>query len=106
MLYGCTVVEEQCSIVALYCCMTNLPLNPRTRYMVHGHCIVVLETSSNSILHCNILKVNTVFCSLKDARSSSQESAQHLSGTSTISRRRERKSRYLGRDVANPVILG
>jgi hypothetical protein len=58
-LYGCTVVQDQCSIVALYCCITSPPVYPST---IHGHCIVVLDTSNVSILHCTALKVQTVYC--------------------------------------------
>ena len=29
---------------------------------IHGHCIVVLDTSNFSILHCTTLKVHTVYC--------------------------------------------
>jgi hypothetical protein len=38
-VYGCTVVQDQCSIVALYYCITSLPVYPNT---VHGHCTTVL----------------------------------------------------------------
>jgi hypothetical protein len=58
VLYGCTVVQDQCSIVALYCCITSLPVIPST---THGHCIVVLDTSKISILHCTRLKAYTVY---------------------------------------------
>jgi hypothetical protein len=47
-------------MVALYCCITSLPVYPST---IHGHCIVVLlDTSNSSILHCTTLKVQTVYC--------------------------------------------
>ena len=62
-LYGCTVVQDQCSMVALYCCITSLPVYPST---IHGHCIeVLLDTSNSSILHCTKLKVQTVYCIIK-----------------------------------------
>jgi hypothetical protein len=60
------------SVVRLYChtgsefycntvfCISSIPVYPST---IHGHCIVVLDTSNISILHCTILKVNTVYCS-------------------------------------------
>jgi hypothetical protein len=58
--YGCTVVQDQCSIVALYCCITCLPVYPST---IHGHCsVVLLDTSNSSTLHCTTLKVQTVYC--------------------------------------------
>jgi hypothetical protein len=41
-------------IVTLYFCITSLPVYPST---VHGHCIVVLDTSNSSILHGTTLKV-------------------------------------------------
>ncbi len=58
-VYGCTVVQDQRSIVALYGCITSLPVYPRT---IHGHCIIVLDTSNVGILHCTTLKVQTVYC--------------------------------------------
>ena len=30
LLYGCTVVQDQCTIVALYYCITILPVYPNT----------------------------------------------------------------------------
>jgi hypothetical protein len=66
VLYGCTVVQDQCSIVTgMYCCVTTLPVYPST---THGHCIVLLDSSNKSILHCTILKVNTVYCTLHGNR--------------------------------------
>jgi hypothetical protein len=60
-LYGCNVVQDQYSMVALYCCITSLPVYPST---IHGHCIVVLlNTCNSSILHCTTLKVQTMYCS-------------------------------------------
>jgi hypothetical protein len=59
VLYHWTVVQDQSSIVMLYCCITSLPVYPST---IHGRCIVVLDTSDISILHCTTLKVNTVYC--------------------------------------------
>jgi hypothetical protein len=59
VLYSYTVVQDQCSIVARYCCIvTSLPVYLST---IHGHCIVVIHSSKNSILHCTILKVDTVY---------------------------------------------
>ena len=58
-LYGCTVVQDQCSIVALYFCITSQPVYPST---IHVHCIVVPDTSNICILHCTTLKVHMVYC--------------------------------------------
>lgn len=56
VLYGSTVKQDQCSIVAPHCCITSLLFYPST---VHGHCIVLaLAASNNSLLHCAILKVS------------------------------------------------
>ncbi len=63
MLYGCTVVQDQCSIVALYNCITSLPVYPST---LDGHCILVLDTSNRCILHCTTLKVHTVYYNADD----------------------------------------
>ena len=35
LLYRCTVVQDQCTIVALYYCITSVPVYPNT---LHGHC--------------------------------------------------------------------
>ena len=43
-VYGCTVVQDQCTIVALYYCITSLPVYPNT---VHGHCTIVLSGKYN-----------------------------------------------------------
>ncbi len=65
-LYGCTVVQDQCSMVALYCCITSLPVYPST---IHDHSIVVLlDTSNSSILHCTTLKVQMAYCTEKRHR--------------------------------------
>jgi hypothetical protein len=55
-------------MVALYCCITSLPVYPST---IHGHCIVVLlDTSNSSILYCTTLKVQTVYCNwVRDSKS-------------------------------------
>ena len=43
LLYGCTVVQDQCTIYTLYYSITSLPVYPNT---VHGQCtVVVLDTS-------------------------------------------------------------
>jgi hypothetical protein len=46
LLYGCTVVQDQCTIVALYYCITSLPVYPHT---VHGHCTTVVLDTSNRV---------------------------------------------------------
>ena len=43
-MYGCTVVQDQCTVYSLYYFITRLPVYPNT---VHGHCAtVVLDTTS------------------------------------------------------------
>ena len=62
-VYGCTVVQDQCTIVALYYCITtgSLPVYPNT---VHGHCTtVVLDTTSNRVYCIATLMECTVQCS-------------------------------------------
>ena len=47
-VYFYTVIQDQCTIVALYYCITSLPVYPNT---VHGHCTTVVLDTSNS-LYC------------------------------------------------------
>ena len=59
-VYFYTVVQDQCTIVALYYCITSLPVYPNT---VHGHCTtVVLDTTSNSVYCIATLMESTVQC--------------------------------------------
>ena len=52
LLYACTVVQDQCTIVALYKCVTSLPVYPNT---VHGHCTTVVLDTSNSVYIKNLI---------------------------------------------------
>jgi len=59
-VYGCTVVQDQCTMVALYYCITSLPVYPNT---VHGHCTTVVLDTSNRVYCIATLIVCTVQCS-------------------------------------------
>jgi hypothetical protein len=60
LLYGCTVVQDQCTIVALYYCgITSLPVCLNT---VHGHCTTVVLDTSNSVYCIATLMECTVQC--------------------------------------------
>jgi hypothetical protein len=48
-------------MVALYCSITSLPVCPST---IHGHCIVVLDTSNCSILYRATPRARAVYCTL------------------------------------------
>ena len=54
-----TVVQDQCTIVALYYCITSLPVYPNT---VHGHCTPVVLDTSNSVYCLATLMECTVQC--------------------------------------------
>ncbi len=61
-MYGCTVVQDQCTVVALYYCITGLPVYPNT---VHGHCTTVVLDTSN-IAYCIATLIEcTVQCSAR-----------------------------------------
>jgi hypothetical protein len=45
-VYFYTVVQDQCTIVALFYCITSLPVYPNA---VHGHCTTVVLETSNSV---------------------------------------------------------
>ncbi len=60
-VYGCTVVQDQCTVVALYYYITSLPVYPKT---VHGHCTIVVLDTSNIVYDCiATLMECTVQCS-------------------------------------------
>ena len=60
LLYGCTVVQDQCNIVTLYYCITSLlPVYPNT---VHGDCTTVVLDTSNSVYCMATLMECTVQC--------------------------------------------
>ena len=42
-----TVVQDQCTIVALYYCITSLPVYPNST--VYGHCTTVVLDTNNSV---------------------------------------------------------
>ena len=58
-VYFCTVVQDQCTIVALYYCITSIPVYPNT---VHGHCTTVVLDTSNSVYCIATLMECTVQC--------------------------------------------
>ena len=59
MLYGCTVLQDQCTIYTLYYCITSLPVYPHT---VHGHCTTVVLDTSNSVYCVAPLMECTIQC--------------------------------------------
>ncbi len=59
-MYGCTVVQDQCTVVVLYYCITSLPVYPNT---VHGHCTTVVLDTSNIVYCIATLIECTVQCS-------------------------------------------
>ncbi len=59
-VYGCTVVQDQCTVVALYYCITSLPVHPNT---VHGHCTTIVLDTSNIVYCIATLIECTVQCS-------------------------------------------
>ena len=59
LLYGSTVVQDQCTIVPLYYCITSLPVYLNT---VHGHCTTVVLDTSNGVYCIAILMECTVQC--------------------------------------------
>jgi hypothetical protein len=60
LFYGCTVVQDQCTIYTLYYFITSLPVYP---HIVHGHCpTVVLLDTSNSVYCIATLMECTVQC--------------------------------------------
>jgi hypothetical protein len=59
-VYGCTVVQDQCTVVALYYYITSLPVYPNT---VHGHCTTVVLDTSNIVYCIATLMECTVQCS-------------------------------------------
>jgi hypothetical protein len=59
-VYGCTVVQDQCTVVALYYCITSLPVYPNT---VHGHCTNVVLDTINIVYCIATLMECTVQCS-------------------------------------------
>jgi hypothetical protein len=61
-VYGCTVVQDQCTIVALYNFITSLPVYPNT---VHGHCTTVVLDTSNIVYCIATLMEYTVQCSAR-----------------------------------------
>ena len=60
LLYGCTGVQDQCTIVVLNYCITSLPVYPNTA--VHGHCTTVVLDTSNSVYCIATLMKCTVQC--------------------------------------------
>jgi hypothetical protein len=59
-VYGCTVVQDQCTVVTLYYCITSLPVYPNT---VHDHCTTVVLDTSNIVYCIATLMECTVQCS-------------------------------------------
>ena len=53
LVYGCTVVQDQCTVYTLYYFITRLPVYPNT---VHGHCTTVVLDTSNIVYCISTLK--------------------------------------------------
>ena len=51
-LYGCTVVQDQCTYGTLYYCITSLPVYLNT---VHGQCTTVVLDTSNRVVYCLLI---------------------------------------------------